>query len=533
MSPQESILKRLKIIREIGASRTSQRRELAKCKLNQIYWINTYGWTYDPREKCTTRPFDLFPRQEEFIHWLAERDANKQSGLAEKSRDVGFTWLCSAYALHCWLFRNGDSTGFGSRKLDLVDNRDNPDSIFEKIRFLLAHIPSWMRPPGYDPHHHDKFCILLNPANKSTITGEGGGDIGRGGRKTRYIIDEAAYLPNPNAIDASLSQTTRVRIDVSTPNGAGNPFHTKRFNGSVPVFTFHWRDDPRKNEAWYEQEKIRLADPVIIARELDIDYSASIDGVCIPAAWVQSAVNLKLKVSGLPAAGWDVADEGKSANVLIVRHGPVITAVHHWARTPIMQSAHRAAQICRDLDIRSLNYDGIGVGAGIRGILNATVADDPNGLSFRPNAINVAEPPTDARWPDGKTSQERFRNLRAELWWKLRDRFEKTWACVQCIADSDADPIFADDELISIPDHPELIAQLSLPLYFYTETGKVQIESKRDMQKRGVSSPDYADALVLSFAGKPPINWAEVLELMPETQETRDRKKFLAELERW
>jgi hypothetical protein len=187
----------------------------------------------DPHEKCTTRPFDLFPKQEEFINWLAERDQKQESGLAEKSRDVGFTWLCAAYAVHRWLFKSGDSTGFGSRKLDLVDDKDNPDCIFEKIRFLIGHLPHWMLPIGYDRHHHDKHCTIVNPSNGSTIAGEGGAEIGRGARKSRYIVDEAAYIPNPKTADASLSQTTRVRIDVSTrkcaPKNAGPSSNSNRW----------------------------------------------------------------------------------------------------------------------------------------------------------------------------------------------------------------------------------------------------------------------------------------------------------------
>ena len=53
--------------------------------------------------------------------------------------------------------------------------------------------------------------------------------------------------------------------------------------------------------------------------------------------------------------------------------------------------------------------------------------------------------------------------------------------------------------MISVPNHPELIAQLSLPIYMSTEQGKVQIESKDDMRRRGIESPDFADALVLAF----------------------------------
>jgi hypothetical protein len=212
------------------------------------------------------------------------------------------------YALHGWLFRPGFSAGFGSRKLELVDRRGDLDSIFEKLRFLLDNLPAWMLPTGFRRADHDNQARLLNPATGAAVTGEGGDNIGRGGRKSLYFIDEAAFLERPDSVDRALSQTTRVRIDVSTPNGPGNPFAAKRHSGKVPVFTLHWRDDPRKNALqalpdgravypWYEEQKRRL-DPVTVAQEIDIDYTASVEGFVIPAAWVRAAVGLNLPRGG-------------------------------------------------------------------------------------------------------------------------------------------------------------------------------------------------------------------------------------------
>ncbi len=98
------------------------------------------------------------------------------------------------------------------------------------------------------------------------------------------------------------------------------------------------------------------------------------------------------------------------------------------------------------------------------------------------------------RWPDGKTSKELFVNLRAELAWKLRKRFERAYEFLH------EGVLHAPEDMISIPNDPNLIPDLSLELYFRTETGKIQLESKKDMQKRGVKSPDYKDALAFSFA---------------------------------
>ena len=242
-SLSDSIARRLDYQARIEG-RGAQNLELALCARDVVGWLSRWGWTYDPRLPQASIPFDLFPRQVEFLHWLRAREEAQEDGLVEKSRDMGVTCLCCAYALHGWLFRPGFKAGFGSRKLELVDRLGDLASIFEKVRLMLYRLPRWMLPPGFDRDEHDNKARLVNPANGASITGEGGDDIGRGDRASIYFVDEAAFLEHPDLIERSLSQTTNVRIDVSTPNGPGNPFARKRFSGKVPVFTLHWKGDP-------------------------------------------------------------------------------------------------------------------------------------------------------------------------------------------------------------------------------------------------------------------------------------------------
>ena len=128
--------------------------------------------------------------------------------------------------------------------------------------------------------------------------------------------------------------------------------------------------------------------------------------------------------------------------------------------------------------------------AGVKGTWNS--AEEK--LPFTTHGVNWGEPPTEDRWPDGKTSKELFVNLRAELAWKLRRRFERAFEFVE------QGVLHAPEDMISIPNHTELIADLSTELYHRTETGKIQLESKKDSQRRGVKSPDYKDALAFYFA---------------------------------
>ena len=76
-------------------------------------------------------------------------------------------------------------------------------------------------------------------------------------------------------------------------------------------------------------------------------------------------------------------------------------------------------------------------------------------------------------------------NLRAELWYKAREFFEK--------------------KTCKIPDDQELVRELSAPRYKFDSRGRYLIESKDEMRKRGEKSPDLADAFCLTFAENPAI----------------------------
>src|SRR5581483_7426809 len=374
---KEEKLRRLELQMRAQRQRKEQ-AEWERCAGDVVYWLNTYGLTYDPRLPDPVLPFHLFPLQTQFLRWLEAREAAQEGGLVEKSRDMGVTWLCAAFALHRWLFRPGYALGFGSRKLTYVDDKDNLDTIFEKIRFLLKDLPAWMVPADFRWNLHSTLGKLINPANGASITGEGGDNIGRGGRKSLYFVDEAAFVEHAEMIERSLASNTNVRIDVSTPNGMGNPFYRKRFGGNVPVFTLHWKDDPRKNTPetqtfpdgkqittypWAEAQRRRLDyDDTAFAQEIDIDYAASLPGVCIPARYVQAGVGLidspefqaaypQFKLNGSLVAGFDIGGEGGAKSVLTLRRSIAILELIAWSGLDTTQGAWRAREeaIARDV----------------------------------------------------------------------------------------------------------------------------------------------------------------------------------------
>lgn len=502
------VLERLRRLDRIRKDKRLLEAAIVHYGEHPVDFIQDWLWTYDPRQSSPTMPFILFKRQREFILWLKEKLENKEDGLTEKSRDMGVTWLTMAFSIWAWRFRKETKISFGSRKEKLVDELGNPDSIFEKGRLMLRRLPRELLPVGYDHDKHAPYMKIMNPDNGSVIAGEAGDNIGRGGRSTIYFKDESAFYERPDKIEAALSQNSDVKIDVSTPNGPGNPFARKRFSGKIDVFTFHWKQDPRKDEAWYKKQCDTL-DAFIVAQEIDIDYHASTDRVVIPAAWVRAAVGLVLDDSGATIAGLDVADEGGDANAWCYRKGPVYKSFETWKEGDTTYTTRKAFGLCIDAGVDALHYDSIGVGAGVKGESRSLVQTNPNLYKrLAVKGVNVGDSGKKLKglYEGVRKNSDMFANRKAMEWWNVRRRFERTYKHVNGIH------TYPHSELISIPNRASLIAELSVVTWDLDASGKIIIESKKQLRTRGIKSPNEAEALILCSSKPSSIDYTKLTE---------------------
>src|SRR5690554_5630240 len=288
------IKRRLRILRACADDPKMQANAVVTWRNDPVAFINDCVWTQDPRLLSSGLPAEiplkLFAFQEDLILWLRDLYRDRESGVVEKSRDMGASWCVLGFYVWMWLFEPGCQLGLGSRKENLVDKKGDPDSLFERIRFILSRLPGWLRPEGFDRRVHDNFMLIRNPENGASIRGEAGDNIGRGGRSTMYVVDESAHLQRPALVDAALSNNSEVIVHISSVNGR-NHFHAKATSGAYRVMRLHWSLDPHKSPEWREAMLAKLG-PVIVAQEVDIDYSASVEGVIIPDAWVRSAMAL-------------------------------------------------------------------------------------------------------------------------------------------------------------------------------------------------------------------------------------------------
>jgi phage terminase large subunit len=479
-----------------------------------IDFIQDWGTTFDPRNVAkklpTLMPLMLFDRQVQFLEWVLDMFERQEFGLSDKSRDMGLSWMLVSLACALCLFRDGFVFGFGSRKEMLVDRAGDPDCLFYKIRLFLQNVPREFRGGWlFGKPACDKTMLITIPDTGAIIRGEAGDNIGRGGRASIYGVDEAAFIERPHLIDAALSQNTNCRIDISSVNGMDNPFAEKRHSWPAHrIFTFNWRDDPRKDDAWYAKQKANL-NPIIVAQEIDLDYSASKSGVVIPADWVQAAIGasrkLGFKPTGARRSALDVADEGIDLNAWAWRQGVELRGIDSWSGQglTIYKTTQRAMLNCDTNAVEGCKFDTDGLGAGVRGDAAALNENRAHKLKFDPfrgsGAVVNKEKlfiKGDDKGNGARTNEDFFKNHKAQSWWYLRVRFEKTFRAITDNA------VFDPDELISISEdlpsdvRTKLVSELSQPVYVIDTTGKILI----DKTPEGMRSPNLADAVMILYA---------------------------------
>ncbi|MDP1931916.1 MAG: TerL protein [Gammaproteobacteria bacterium] len=475
--------------------------------------VRDWGMTYDPREvekgHISNMPFIPWKRQVEYMQWVYQQWKAGERGLVEKSRDCGVTWLSVGLAVALWCTNDGVSIGFGSRKKELVDKLGNPDSIFEKVRHFVMNLPRELWPEGFDPQKHSSECRLISPVTGSSITGEGGDDIGRGGRKSIYFIDEAASIEHQESVDAALSQTTNCQIDISTFKGSGNLFYRKqqRFFGTKRHFIFDWRDDPRKDDAWYQQQKDEQPEE-IVAQEIDRDPNASNTDSFIPARWVVAAIDahvvLGIEISGIRTTGFDPADTG-DARAISNRYGIVTTECDELKAGDINNALPWAYEHADNHRADLFIYDADGMGAPVIKVdIGRHSAKRFQMVAYYGSGeVRDKDQLVDPTDPKSKKIGDRYSNFKAQSWDWVRERFRLTYLAVTR-AKAGMPVIVDPDKLISISSKctklRELQSELSRPRRILNEAGKIAVESKKQMRKRGVASPNLAESFIMAYS---------------------------------
>jgi len=193
------------------------------------------------------------------------------------------------------------------------------------------------------------------------------------------------------------------------------------------------------------------------------NFPTQADNALISLAWIEAAARRVPTTPGAElTAGLDVAGPGEDETVLVVADGPTVVAVRAWTMADPRGEVVAALAPYKDRLVR-VNVDSAGIGYYLG--MHLEDLDYPVGL------VNVGQAPSDP---------PKYANLKAEFYWQLRMRFQ-------------------DGDVAGIRDE-RTIGQLAGILYRHDARGRITIESKEDARKRGVKSPDRAEAVMLAFA---------------------------------
>lgn len=334
-------------------------------------------------------------------------------------------------------------------------------------------------------------------------------------RKLLVILDEACGVPTAlwNAAETLVSNERGKILAIGNPDDPntefgrvckpGSGYHVEPIDAfESPNFTGEEVPEELKallvHPRWAEERRVRWGEnsPLYVAKVRGRFPEASDDSLIAPRH-VAAAVARSLPAVGPCELGVDVARSlGGNESVIYSRVGPVARLRRALRTRDLTVLRDAVLDVVAEMKfeghpVERIKIDDPGVGGGLTDMLNELARTPGSALAgVEVVPVNVGLPANITVANQTPDDMARFENLKAELNWALKERFE------------------AGE--IDLGDDEDTQAQICEIKYFQTRTGKVRMETKDELVKRlvgtdpdalGVSkSPDRWDALVLAFA---------------------------------
>lgn len=438
-------------------------------------------------------------RAQRYIHQRVEEQkkrTGKVRAIILKGRQQGASTYIGA-RFYCIA-----STHFGRTAMIVAHEQKATDNLFKMVKRFHEHNP--LAPSTSATNAKELVFNVLDGGYKLATAGSK--DVGRGNTAQLGHLSEFAFWDSAEmhlaGLGNAISENVGTEIVIeSTANGVGNKFHQLWQDAEAGIGEFiaifvpwFWQDEYRATVppgftlssadqqyadtygldhaqmAWrankiqtYGQGFEWLFDQEYPSTPALAFRSATSDPLISPTS-VMAAVNSEYRErSGAFIIACDPAEYGDDRTSIVFRHGRTAYRIEYHNKKGTMETAGMLAEYWRTYQPDALFVDKIGIGSGI--------VDRLKELNVPVIGINSATRPADP---------ERFYNRRAEMWYRMKEWIE--------------------DSPNRLPNDAALIADLSAPSYKYHSNGSRLIESKDDMRKRQVRSPDGADALALTFA---------------------------------
>lgn len=286
-----------------------------------------------------------------------------------------------------------------------------------------------------------------------------------------YVVDEASGVSDEifEPVEGALTTKGSCVLLISNPTKRTgyffNAFHKdKRF-----FKTFHVApENTRQSQAYRDRiaQKYGKESNFYRVRVLG-EFPLAEEDVLIPLDVVEACISLGYQAEGKKVLAVDPARFGNDLSAFCLRQGRKVLKLFTTRKEDTMETTGRVINEIKEAratgeEIEEIRVDSIGLGAG--------VVDRLNEEGYNVVPINVAEK---------ASNEEEYANRRAELWGEGEKVIKARG--------------------IEIPNDEDLIGQISTVKYSFDSKGRLVIESKEKMKARGLSSPDKADAFLMSL----------------------------------
>lgn len=353
------------------------------------------------------------------------------------------------------------------------------DALFAELKRWISELPDQLRPLFSVKSDRVELTSAPSEAFISARTSRAETPEALAGvhsENVLLVVDEASGVPEPvfEAAAGSMSGHSATTLLLGNPTRSSGTFFESQTRMADAWWVRRWSclDSPLVSDDFVAEIKLRYGEDSNAFRIRVLgEFPLADDDTIIPFHLADAAAKRDIEpaLDLRPIWALDVARFGGDRTVLCKRTGSVVTELEAWSGLDLMQTVGR---VKAEYDGCSFQHrpteiliDSIGLGAG--------VVDRLRELGLPVRGVNVSESPS---------IKGTYTNLRTELWFRVRGWLE--------------------ERTCRIPQNEELIAELTSIRYTYHSSGKMAAESKDQMKRRGLKSPDLADALCLSMAGE-------------------------------
>ncbi|MCU6798007.1 terminase B [Paenibacillus sp. WQ 127069] len=359
-------------------------------------------------------------------------------------------------------------------------------SKWQSKSLILKRILKWTKTKIYMRKHEERWFATARTATKPENM------QGFHEDNMLFIVDEASGVED--RIMAAIFGT--LSGDNNKLFMCGNPTKTSGFffdshNRDRSIYRTHQvscLDSPRTSKENIEMLKQKYGEGSDVWRvrvEGQFPSGESDTFISLEAAeFAKSSIRIE-PIGRKLVVGVDVARFGDDETSMYGRIGGKVVGQHHHHKQDTMVTAGWVLRMIEDIKVKILEIDEVeiridddGVGGGVTDRLNEINEDRRLGYSIVP-VHNGA-----------KAGDDYYGNLGSELWGDIKELLEENMSNF----------ILGNPGVLELPDDDKLVAQLSTRKWRMGSNGKIYLERKEDMKKRGLQSPDRADAFVLAFA---------------------------------